>query len=78
MSNFEWIDYLQWHFEKKYLLTGTPVQNNLKELYALLSFISPGKFDPDKCDSFVEKFSDVEESGMIWLNGLLLTDWYNW
>lgn len=60
-----------WHFEKRYLLTGTPVQNNLKELYALLSFISQAKFDPNKCDNFVEKFSDMEESGAKKLHKLL-------
>ena len=57
---------LQWHFDKKYLLTGTPVQNNLKELYALLSFISPVKFGPEDCEDFVDKYSDVEETGWFY------------
>jgi len=29
----------------KVLLTGTPLQNNLKELWALLNFLMPGLFD---------------------------------
>lgn len=29
----------------KLLLTGTPIQNNLKELWALLNFILPEVFD---------------------------------
>uniref|UniRef100_A0A671W9I8 Chromodomain helicase DNA binding protein 1-like n=1 Tax=Sparus aurata TaxID=8175 RepID=A0A671W9I8_SPAAU len=32
------------------LLTGTPIQNNLQELYSLLSFIQPSIFTPDDVD----------------------------
>uniref|UniRef100_A0A3Q0QVI7 Chromodomain helicase DNA binding protein 1-like n=1 Tax=Amphilophus citrinellus TaxID=61819 RepID=A0A3Q0QVI7_AMPCI len=35
------------------LLTGTPIQNNLQELYSLLSFIQPSIFTPEDTDSFV-------------------------
>uniref|UniRef100_I3J550 Chromodomain helicase DNA binding protein 1-like n=1 Tax=Oreochromis niloticus TaxID=8128 RepID=I3J550_ORENI len=34
------------------LLTGTPIQNNLQELYSLLSFIQPSIFIPEDTDSF--------------------------
>ena len=52
---------LQWDIDHKILLTGTPVQNNLSELYALLSFIAPRMFRRSKLDNFVEKFSDIKK-----------------
>ncbi len=39
------------------LLTGTPIQNNLDELYALLSFIQPNIFKMRYKHSFIEKYS---------------------
>lgn len=41
------------------LLTGTPIQNNLQELYSLLSFIQPSIFAADETDNFVTAYSDV-------------------
>nr|XP_046246610.1 chromodomain-helicase-DNA-binding protein 1-like isoform X2 [Scatophagus argus] len=41
------------------LLTGTPIQNNLHELYSLLSFIQPSIFTADETDSFVSSYSSV-------------------
>ena len=47
------------------LITGTPLQNNLKELFSLLNFICPEIFvDYSDLDSFLHKDSqntDVEE-----------------
>ncbi|KAI3369040.1 hypothetical protein L3Q82_026001 [Scortum barcoo] len=42
------------------LLTGTPIQNNLQELYSLLSFIQPSIFTGDEMDDFVSSYSDVQ------------------
>ncbi|XP_012716707.2 chromodomain-helicase-DNA-binding protein 1-like isoform X1 [Fundulus heteroclitus] len=42
------------------LLTGTPIQNNLQELYSLLSFIQPSVFTPEEADKFVNYYSDVK------------------
>ncbi|XP_029004426.1 chromodomain-helicase-DNA-binding protein 1-like [Betta splendens] len=42
------------------LLTGTPIQNNLQELYSLLSFIQPSIFTADGADEFVSSYSDVQ------------------
>eukprot|EP00606_Chrysophyceae_sp_TOSAG23-5_P000535 GSChrysophyteH2.ASY1.ANO1.945.1 assembled CDS len=39
------------------LLSGTPVQNNLSELLALLSFIMPKVFKRHACDNLLESFS---------------------
>jgi SNF2 family DNA or RNA helicase len=41
------------------LLTGTPVQNSLRELYALLLFVAPDAFPLDREVQFLEDFSDV-------------------
>ncbi|TKS74852.1 Chromodomain-helicase-DNA-binding protein 1-like [Collichthys lucidus] len=42
------------------LLTGTPIQNNLQELYSLLSFIQPSIFTADETDDFVNSYSNVQ------------------
>ncbi|XP_070688017.1 chromodomain-helicase-DNA-binding protein 1-like [Pempheris klunzingeri] len=42
------------------LLTGTPIQNNLQELYSLLSFIQPNIFTADETDDFVNSYSNVQ------------------
>ncbi|XP_078265719.1 chromodomain-helicase-DNA-binding protein 1-like isoform X2 [Rhinoraja longicauda] len=44
------------------LLTGTPVQNNLHELYSLLSFVEPKAFSEDEIEEFVNYYSSVEEN----------------
>ncbi|KAL4856079.1 Protein CHROMATIN REMODELING 5 [Chlorella vulgaris] len=35
---------IQWSFKSKLLVTGTPLQNNMRELWALLHFLHPDKF----------------------------------
>ena len=40
----------QWHFRNKVLITGTPLQNSIKELWCLLHFLQADKF-PD-CEQF--------------------------
>ncbi|KAM6921156.1 chromodomain-helicase-DNA-binding protein 1-like [Xenentodon cancila] len=42
------------------LLTGTPIQNNLQELYSLLSFVEPSVFAAGGVDSFVDTYSKVQ------------------
>ncbi|XP_061593050.1 chromodomain-helicase-DNA-binding protein 1-like isoform X2 [Cololabis saira] len=42
------------------LLTGTPIQNNLQELYSLLSFIQPSIFAAGDVDRFVDTYSNVQ------------------
>ncbi len=46
LKNAESALYLElssWHFRNKLLVTGTPLQNSLKELWALLHFLEPNK-----------------------------------
>uniref|UniRef100_A0A8C2W9V6 Chromodomain helicase DNA binding protein 1-like n=1 Tax=Cyclopterus lumpus TaxID=8103 RepID=A0A8C2W9V6_CYCLU len=42
------------------LLTGTPIQNNLQELYSLLSFIQPDVFTAEKADDFTDSYREVQ------------------
>ncbi|XP_073707948.1 chromodomain-helicase-DNA-binding protein 1-like [Garra rufa] len=42
------------------LLTGTPIQNNLQEVYSLLTFIQPSLFLPEAVEDFVSAYADVQ------------------
>ncbi|RHZ21080.1 hypothetical protein DYB37_011808, partial [Aphanomyces astaci] len=44
-------------FDRKVILTGTPVQNNLVELAALLSFLNPTLFTPTACHALASSMS---------------------
>nr|XP_023656657.1 chromodomain-helicase-DNA-binding protein 1-like [Paramormyrops kingsleyae] len=44
----------------KALLTGTPIQNNLAEVYSLLSFIQPSIFPESNTDDFISSYARVE------------------
>ncbi len=46
--------------EHKILLTGTPLQNNLGELYALLHFLQPQRFADE--DQFLEQYGNLQRS----------------
>lgn len=56
-----WTTLLSFKSRNKLLLTGTPIQNSMTELWALLHFIMPQLFD--SLDQFKEWFSkDIESS----------------
>ena len=57
---FDFFSHYQFDINHHVLLTGTPVQNNLAELYALLSFVAPNIFKGKYLEKFVEKYNDVE------------------
>lgn len=42
------------------LLTGTPIQNNLAEVYSLLSFIQASIFPENNTDDFISSYARVE------------------
>ncbi|XP_036396796.1 chromodomain-helicase-DNA-binding protein 1-like [Megalops cyprinoides] len=50
----------QFSIRFRMLLTGTPVQNSLQEVYSLLSFIEPRVFPEDKAEDFVTKYANVQ------------------
>jgi SNF2 family DNA or RNA helicase len=45
------------------LLTGTPLQNNLQELYHLLNFLTPSKFP--SLDEFEANFNNLNKEEVI-------------
>ena len=54
-----WKSLLGFHCRNRLLLTGTPIQNSMQELWALLHFIMPSLFDSH--DEFSDWFSkDIE------------------
>ncbi|KDN36516.1 hypothetical protein K437DRAFT_229700 [Tilletiaria anomala UBC 951] len=58
-SSTRWKTLLGFNCRNRLLLTGTPVQNSMQELWALLHFIMPSLFDSH--DEFSEWFSkDIE------------------
>ena len=56
----------QFNIEHRVLLTGTPVQNDLKELYSLLCFVAPNIFKEKYGEQFIQHFSGVEDSSGKW------------
>ncbi|EST06684.1 Helicase, C-terminal [Kalmanozyma brasiliensis GHG001] len=60
-SSIRWKTLLGFNCRNRLLLTGTPVQNSMQELWALLHFIMPSLFDSH--DEFSEWFSkDIESA----------------
>lgn len=43
------------------LLTGTPIQNSLQELYSLLSIVEPDLFCREQVEDFVQRYQDIEK-----------------
>ena len=53
----------KFQFGHKVLLTGTPIQNTMKELFALLNFADPSLFGD--CDEFLAKYGDMQSKDHI-------------
>ncbi|MBN3314794.1 CHD3 protein, partial [Atractosteus spatula] len=49
--------------DHKLLLTGTPLQNNLEELFHLLNFLTPDRFN--NLEGFLEEFADISKEDQI-------------
>ncbi|EDL38938.1 chromodomain helicase DNA binding protein 1-like [Mus musculus] len=43
------------------LLTGTPIQNSLRELYSLLCVVEPDLFCREQVEDFVQRYQDIEK-----------------
>ncbi|KAM0672275.1 hypothetical protein OCOL_000491 [Ordospora colligata] len=56
-------------FNHKVLLSGTPIQNNISELWSLLNFIDPGRFASQL--SFLDEFKMENINDVEKLQGLL-------
>ncbi|KAG7370276.1 DNA/RNA helicase, superfamily II, SNF2 family protein [Nitzschia inconspicua] len=50
-------------FKHKLLLTGTPIQNEVKEFWTLLNFIDPENYDD--INDFLEKYGDIKSKEKI-------------
>ena len=49
--------------ESRLLLSGTPLQNNIQELYSLLSFLEPTQFNSE--DAFIREFGDMQNEDQV-------------
>ena len=59
----------QWDFKFKLLITGTPLQNNIRELWALLHFLHPDRFS--NVEEFVSAHDLQDPAGVQRLHAIL-------
>jgi len=50
-------------FHHTLLLTGTPIQNNMSELWSLMNVIDPTEFD--NCDAFLERYDNMQSKERV-------------
>jgi Superfamily II DNA/RNA helicases, SNF2 family len=63
-SHFQFFKFLSgYSIQNKLLLTGTPLQNNLEELFHLLNFLTPEKFND--LTSFQAEFADISKEEQV-------------
>ena len=51
--------------EQRVILTGTPLQNNLEELFMLMHFIDPKKFTHNEVETFLEDYENIDTKEQI-------------
>ncbi len=51
------------NFKHSVLLTGTPIQNNMNEVWTLMNFVDPLQFGD--CDEFMEKYGDMKSKESV-------------
>lgn len=49
--------------EHKVLLTGTPLQNTVEELFSLLHFLEPARFPSE--NTFMQEFGDLKTEEQV-------------
>eukprot|EP00198_Chlamydomonas_reinhardtii_P013917 XP_001703254.1 chromodomain-helicase-DNA-binding protein [Chlamydomonas reinhardtii] len=72
LSRIKWaylLELMEWHFGNKLLITGTPLQNSLKELWALLHFLEPSRFPT--AEAFEAEYSLETADSVSGLHGVL-------
>ncbi|EPR79968.1 SNF2 DNA helicase [Spraguea lophii 42_110] len=74
-SSIRWKVLLRMNCRNRLLLTGTPIQNNMQELWSLLHFIMPTLFDSH--EEFSEWFSKDIEKGSNKINQEQLNKLHN-
>lgn len=57
--------------EHKVLLTGTPLQNSVEELFSLLNFLEPQQFPSET--AFLEEFGDLKTEEQVLGRVMLVT-----
>lgn len=64
-SNRLYSDLQTYKNEHTILLTGTPIQNEIRELWALLHFLHPEGFPVTEYNSFLGKFGELRNSNQV-------------
>ena len=53
----------RFNFDTTLLLTGTPIQNNMQEMWTLLNIVDPNGFDD--LDGFLERYGDIKSKDRV-------------
>ena len=47
------------------LLTGTPIQNNMDELYSMLNLMDDYKYGESEREEFLDKYGELDSSAVV-------------
>jgi hypothetical protein len=73
-------DLVRVNAQHRVLLTGTPLQNSLEELFYLMNFLEPDKFA--NVEQFKAAYASLDDKDKVWAKGLtvchLVTGGWSW